>query len=91
MKLTLPPDVLKTLPAPDRNGMVRVVVSMEVGDDGEATVSEINAVPVAAGDPEEEAEGEEPNPSADDPAAADSAMPSADQIDKGMYDPMQQP
>lgn len=83
MQLTLPKSVLKTLPAPDRNGLVRVVVSLSVGEDGEATVSDINDVPVSGGTDDEE---DEMSPSADDPEE-EQPMPSADDIDRSMYAP----
>lgn len=77
MTLDLSPEVLKTLPEPDAKGMVRVVVALQVGEGGEATVSEINDVPVTGADEK-----------APEPAADDTGMepaPSADEIDKAVY------
>lgn len=78
---------MKTLPEPDSNGLVRVVVGLNVADDGSATVAEINDVPVPSGGDDESEEGEAPAPSADEMPEEGAAAPSADEIDKGMYSP----
>ncbi len=69
MTITLPKEVLDTLPQADTKGVVRVVVAMRVGDDGEASLAEVNDVPVGGAEEEEEApeiEPEEPMPTADE-------------------------
>lgn len=47
MKLTLPKEVLRSLPAPDEEGLVRVMVSMRVNaDDGTANIEQVDGKPV---------------------------------------------
>lgn len=56
MELTLPDEVVKSLPSPDGQGIVRVTVSLKMGDGGEAYIVEINDVPVPEDRDEEEGE-----------------------------------
>lgn len=54
MKLTLPKEVLGSLPAPDEEGLVRVMVSMRVNaEDGTANIEQVDGKPV--GDEEDAA------------------------------------
>lgn len=70
MTLDLPGDVLENLPDPDDQGLVRVAVALRMGEDGTATVMEINDVPVSSEeDDADELPEEAAMPSADDVAA----------------------
>lgn len=77
MTITLPRDVVDTLPEADTNGVVRVVVAMRVGENGEASLAEINDVPVGGAEEEEEAPEMEEEP--------EEAMPTADEIDASLF------
>lgn len=51
MTLTLPKDVLASLPAPDEEGLVRVTVAMKVNpSDGTADIEQLNGKPVPTDD-----------------------------------------
>lgn len=75
MQLTLPPDVLKSLPAPDEQGVVRVNAALKMGDKpGEVSIVAVNDMPVPAGKDD----------AGDDTAADDNnPMPEGDLPDLG--------
>jgi hypothetical protein len=51
MTITLPKDVLASLPAPDEEGLVRATVAMKVNpSDGTADIQQLNGKPVGTGD-----------------------------------------
>lgn len=69
MKISLPKEVLDSLPDPaSDDGLVRVTVGIKVGSDGSANLVEVNDVPVPTTDEESEAaensEAPEPPPAA---------------------------
>lgn len=82
MTIDLSPEVLKTLPEPDANGNVRCIFAFQVGQDGEANVSEINDVPVTD-DPKEDSEDDENSQGQED----EDPGPSAQDIDSMVYSP----
>lgn len=56
MKISLPKEVLDSLPDPaSDDGLVRVTVGIKVGSDGSANLVEVNDVPVPTTDEESEA------------------------------------
>lgn len=69
MEITLPEEVLGSLPSPDGQGIVRVTVSLKMGDGGEAEIVEINDVPVAGDDEEGEMPSEDSMPRPEDIAS----------------------
>lgn len=72
MKLTLPPDVIKKLPAPaSDDGLVRVTVGLKIGADGSADLVEVNDTPVPTGADEEEAPA--PDDGSAEPPAPDTS------------------
>lgn len=80
MTISLPSEVMGNLPDPDQNGLIRLVVAVrppsKQGED--ATVVEINDVPVAAGDEQDSAE--------EQPAADESeSMPDPQDIERQVY------
>lgn len=61
MKLTLPKEVLGSLPAPDEEGLVRVMVSMRVNaDDGTANIEQVGGKPVGDDDADDPNSAPEP-------------------------------
>lgn len=72
MKLTLPPDLLKGLPAPSSDdGLVRVSVGLKIGADGSADLVEVNDTPVPTGADEDEEAA--PDENDDEPPAPDTS------------------
>lgn len=69
MDITLPKEVLGNLPSPDGQGIVRVTVSLKMGDGGKAEIVEINDVPVAGDDEEGEMPSEDSMPRPEDIAS----------------------
>lgn len=83
MEIDLPPEVLSGLPAPDSQGIVRVMVGMKVSPQGDCDLVEVNDMPVEVGDDDQQgnddSEDGEVQPGADDDSTPDlGAM--ADQI-----------
>lgn len=69
MDITLPDEVVKNLPSPDGQGIVRVTVSLKMGDGGTAEIVEINDVPVGGDDEEGEMPTEDSMPRPEDIAS----------------------
>lgn len=73
MELTLPKDVLGSLPAPDSQGLVRANVSLKIMPGGKVQLVELNDQPLPVGDDAEAAD-----PSAEPTADDANPMPSQD-------------
>lgn len=88
MKIDLPPDVLKGLPAPaSDDGLVRVSVGLKVGADGSCDLVEVNDTPVPTGAdsedesaPADDAEPAPPDTTADDQQSSDYTASASQQL-----------
>lgn len=77
MELTLPKSVLGSLPAPDEEGLVRVMVTMRVdSENGTANVEQIGGKPVG-----DEKDDTDPAAAADQPTDDAAPMPEAPALD----------
>lgn len=86
MNISLPKSAIEKLPAPDDQGLVRVMIAMKVEEGGEADIVEVNGSPVPSGrDDAEEETGEEDSGPMKAMTGAEAAMPSPEEVGNSMY------
>lgn len=69
MDISLPKEILQSLPAPDDEGLVRVNAALKIGPDGEAEIVSINDKPLPTDS--EDATDDDASPAANLPAASE--------------------
>jgi hypothetical protein len=76
MDLTLPKEILQSLPAPDDEGLVRVTAALKIDPDGGAEIVSINDKPLPTDSEDSSGDG-------GDDASPAANLPSASEMDLG--------
>ena len=84
MELTLDSEVLKSLPEPDSQGLVRVGAALKVSPDGKVSVVKINDMPVGS-EKEEDDDGEESESREPSDMIKDEDLPNPDTMQADLY------